>query len=74
MSSGVAARTATRDHQYRSKRLKPDSPPPPARVGARLKALLAKVMLETAADMHSRYKETADGGLALRIPVVLADC
>jgi L-serine dehydratase len=31
-------------------------------------------MLETAADMHSRYKETADGGLALRIPVVLADC
>jgi L-serine dehydratase len=33
-----------------------------------------QTMLETAADMHSRYKETADGGLALRIPVVLADC
>jgi L-serine dehydratase len=33
-----------------------------------------RTMLETAADMHSRYKETADGGLALRIPVVLADC
>jgi L-serine dehydratase len=31
-------------------------------------------MLDTAVDMHSRYKETADGGLALRIPVVLADC
>jgi len=31
-------------------------------------------MMETARDMHSRYKETGDGGLALRIPVVLADC
>ena len=35
---------------------------------------VVRTMLETAMDMHSRYKETADGGLALRIPVVLADC
>jgi L-serine dehydratase len=36
--------------------------------------VVIRTMLETAADMHSRYKETADGGLAIRIPVVLADC
>jgi L-serine dehydratase len=35
---------------------------------------VVQTMVETARDMHSRYKETADGGLALRIPVVLADC
>jgi L-serine dehydratase len=35
---------------------------------------VVRTMLETARDMHSRYKETAEGGLALRIPVVLADC
>ena len=35
---------------------------------------VVRTMLETAEDMHSRYKETADGGLALRIPVVVAEC
>jgi len=35
---------------------------------------VVQTMLDTARDMHSRYKETADGGLALRIPVVVADC
>ncbi len=35
---------------------------------------VVRTMMETARDMHSRYKETGDGGLALRIPVVLADC
>ena len=33
-----------------------------------------KTMWETAKDMHSRYKETSEGGLALHIPVGLADC
>ena len=33
-----------------------------------------KTMWETAKDMHSRYKETSEGGLALHIPVSLADC
>jgi L-serine dehydratase len=33
-----------------------------------------KTMWETAQDMHSKYKETADGGLALHIPISLADC
>lgn len=31
-------------------------------------------MLETARNMDHRYKETAEGGLALRVPVNLADC
>jgi L-serine dehydratase len=33
-----------------------------------------KTMWETALDMNSKYKETADGGLALHIPISLADC
>jgi len=25
-------------------------------------------------DMNSKYKETADGGLAINIPISLSDC
>lgn len=31
-------------------------------------------MWETAKDMHSKYKETAEGGLAIQIPVALPEC
>jgi len=31
-------------------------------------------MWETAQDMHSKYKETSEGGLALRIPVNVIEC
>lgn len=31
-------------------------------------------MWNTALDMNSKYKETSDGGLALQIPISLADC
>ena len=31
-------------------------------------------MWDTAQDMNSKYKETSDGGLAMNIPVNLADC
>jgi L-serine dehydratase len=33
-----------------------------------------KTMWDTAQDMNSKYKETSDGGLAINIPVNLADC
>lgn len=33
-----------------------------------------KTMWETAQDMNSKYKETSDGGLAVHIPISLADC
>ncbi|MCU0388941.1 MAG: L-serine ammonia-lyase [Chitinophagaceae bacterium] len=33
-----------------------------------------KTMWDTALDMNSKYKETADGGLAINIPISLADC
>jgi L-serine dehydratase len=33
-----------------------------------------KTMWDTALDMNSKYKETADGGLAVNIPISLADC
>jgi L-serine dehydratase len=33
-----------------------------------------KTMKETAADMNTKYKETADGGLALSYPVNLVEC
>ncbi|MEQ1746779.1 MAG: L-serine ammonia-lyase [Saprospiraceae bacterium] len=33
-----------------------------------------KTMKETAADMNHKYKETADGGLAVQVPVGLAEC
>jgi L-serine deaminase len=31
-------------------------------------------MKETADDMHHKYKETADGGLALQFSVGLVEC
>ncbi len=33
-----------------------------------------KTMWDTALDMNSKYKETADGGLAINIPVGLSEC
>lgn len=33
-----------------------------------------KTMWETAQDMHTKYKETSEGGLALRIPVNVIEC
>lgn len=35
---------------------------------------VVKTMWETALDMNSKYKETADGGLAIHIPVNLSEC
>lgn len=33
-----------------------------------------KTMWDTALDMNSKYKETADGGLAVHIPISLSEC
>lgn len=33
-----------------------------------------KTMWETAQDMQSKYKETAEGGLAIHIPVTISEC
>jgi L-serine dehydratase len=33
-----------------------------------------KTMWQTAQDMNSKYKETADGGLAINIPLSLPEC
>ncbi len=33
-----------------------------------------KTMWETAQDMNSKYKETADGGLAVQIPISMPEC
>ena len=33
-----------------------------------------KTMWNTALDMSAKYKETADGGLAVQIPIALAEC
>ena len=33
-----------------------------------------KTMWDTAKDMNSKYKETADGGLAVNIPISLSEC
>ena len=33
-----------------------------------------RTMWDTALDMNSKYKETADGGLALHIPISLSEC
>jgi L-serine dehydratase len=35
---------------------------------------VVKTMWDTAQDMSSKYKETADGGLALNIPLSLSEC
>jgi L-serine dehydratase len=31
-------------------------------------------MWETAKDMNNKYKETAEGGLAVQIPIGLSEC
>jgi L-serine dehydratase len=33
-----------------------------------------KTMCDTALDMNSKYKETADGGLAVNVPISLSEC
>ncbi len=33
-----------------------------------------KTMWDTAQDMTSKYKETAEGGLAITIPVTITEC
>ncbi len=33
-----------------------------------------KTMWDTAMDMHSKYKETSDGGLAVNVPLSLPEC
>jgi L-serine dehydratase len=33
-----------------------------------------KTMWETAKDMNHKYKETADGGLAINVPISLPEC
>ncbi|TWR24888.1 L-serine ammonia-lyase [Mucilaginibacter achroorhodeus] len=35
---------------------------------------VVKTMWQTAQDMNSKYKETADGGLAINIPISLPEC
>ncbi len=35
---------------------------------------VVKTMWETAQDMHVKYKETADGGLAVQLPLSLPEC
>jgi len=48
-----------------------ESDPAEARVS--LDAVI-RTMWQTAQDMHSRYKETAEGGLAMQIPVSVPEC
>ena len=45
----------------------------PSKAKVSLDAVI-KTMKETAADMNMKYKETADGGLAVQIPLGLAEC
>lgn len=45
----------------------------PARARVSLDAVI-RTMWETARDMNSRYKETAEGGLAIQIPVSVPEC
>ncbi len=35
---------------------------------------VVKTMWDTALDMNSKYKETADGGLAINVPISLSEC
>ncbi len=35
---------------------------------------VVNTMWETALDMHHKYKETAEGGLALQLPISLSEC
>ena len=35
---------------------------------------VVRTMWQTAQDMSHKYKETADGGLAVQIPISLSEC
>jgi L-serine dehydratase len=35
---------------------------------------VVKTMWETAIDMNHKYKETAEGGLAVNVPISLSEC
>ena len=35
---------------------------------------VVRTMWDTAVDMHHKYKETSDGGLAISLPVVIPEC
>lgn len=35
---------------------------------------LIQTMWQTALDMHSKYKETSEGGLAVQVPVSRPEC
>ncbi|HRN57491.1 MAG TPA: L-serine ammonia-lyase, iron-sulfur-dependent, subunit alpha [Agriterribacter sp.] len=35
---------------------------------------VVKTMWDTAVDMNTKYKETAEGGLAIHIPLGLKEC
>ena len=45
----------------------------PAQAKVSLDAVI-RSMWETALDMNTKYKETAEGGLALQIPVNVSEC
>lgn len=45
----------------------------PSKAKVTLDAVI-KTMKDTADDMHHKYKETADGGLAVNIPVNIVEC
>ena len=45
----------------------------PLQAKVSLDAVVA-TMWETALDMNAKYKETADGGLAIKVPISLAEC
>jgi L-serine dehydratase len=48
-----------------------DSDPSKARVSL---DNVIKTMWQTALDMQSKYKETAEGGLAINVPVNISEC
>lgn len=45
----------------------------PSKAKVSLDAVI-KTMKDTADDMHHKYKETADGGLAIQVPVSVVEC
>lgn len=45
----------------------------PSKAKVSLDAVIS-VMWETALDMNSKYKETAEGGLAIKVPISLPEC
>ena len=45
----------------------------PAEARVSLDAIV-RTMWETARDMHEKYKETSEGGLAIQVPVNVIEC